>query len=184
MRTVAQTATRDKKLSTAGLNCYLISGVTMKFLCELEKFSTSYYYKRGIKGDLDWFLDMSRDKVLDMLPLYEPSKGPLVPFIFSCLRNRGSSVSRRENRKVPESQLTSLDLGTTNDNKTDNPGGALDGLEGREMVADTLSFHSLQVRADKLGLLVLVDKVAMNLKEEILTPMTKVYSWLYLKGEL
>jgi len=184
VRTDEQTAVRTKKLSDAGLNCYLTSGVTSKFLSELEKLSTSYYYKKGIKGDLDWLLDMARDKVLDMLPLYDSSKGPLVPFIFSCIRNRGSSVSRRENRKIPESFISLTAAGSQTDTLGDSIVGYMDSLESPEMEAETLYFHSFETRAVSLGLNIRIDEVKMNVKEGVLTPLSKVYAWLYLKGAL
>ena len=157
----------------------------MKFLRELEKLCTSYYYKKGLHGDLDWFLDMARDKVLDSLQAYDVSKGPLVPFIYSLIRNRGSSVSRRENRKIPESQLRSHtpDHSEGQDNLER---GGLDARASREMVADTMSFHSFMVRSESVGLRLFAEglETQMSVKEGLMTPLAQVYSWLYMKGEL
>lgn len=180
-RTEAQTEERNKKLSKAGMNCYYTEGISRKFLEELEKFSTHYFFKYGVKGDLDWWLDQSRDKVIDrLMQVYDPSKGPLVPFVTSCLRNKATNISRREGKKVSDDSY-GLDGGSQEINAQSSIIGS---QESRVLVEDDLHLHAFQIRASRLALSVDIQQIVNNTREGIFVPMATAYAWLRLKGEV
>lgn len=164
MASTDQKATRKKKLKSYGLNSYLTEGVTMQFLAELDKLATSVYYRYGVKDDLDYWLDVSRDKVLDLLPEYDATKGPLVPFIFSALRNKATNVSRRREKLTTDEALV--------------------GMEGLRYVTDDIPMYSLLKIAESRGITFDPDAVLADMREGIWTPMTAVAAWMHLKGVL
>ena len=157
---------RQKKLASYGLNCYLTEGESMKFLAALEKLATSVYYRYGIKDDLDFWLDESRDKVLDLLPKYDPSKGAFVPWVFSALRNKATNISRRGQKKQ------------------DDPNGeVMAGIEGKKYVVDDIAVYDFCRIGIVRGLEWDAEALLADVQEGIWSPMIQVAAWMQLKGE-
>ena len=159
---------RTKKLASYGLSCYLTEGISQRFLDHLNKFSTSIFHKYGVKGDLDWWLDEARDKVIDRLrTVYDPDKGPLVPFIMAILKNKATNVSRREGRKV-----------VVEEGEEDY----FSKLEGAEYVKVDTDAYVFQERALRMGLEIDIALVLKNFHEGYWSPMARAFAWLKLKG--
>jgi hypothetical protein len=156
---------RTRKLGAYGINCYLSEGLSQKFLDELEKFSTSIYYRYGIKEDLDYWLDESRDRILDRLPTYDPSKGAFVPWVFSRLRDKATNISRSGAKKL-----------------NDTDGDLMGGLEGRKYITDETGVWDFCKLGKERGLLWDAEALLADVQEGMWSPMIQVAAWLKLKG--
>lgn len=173
LRSDTATKERENKLSKAGLNCYLTEGFSAKFLFELEKLSTHYFYKWNVKAPLEVWLDLSRDHIIDVLPRkFNPEKGQLVPYIVTCLQRHSWKVSR-----LPEYKLAFEPSADSNDDVTVYGSSPV-------MVRDDLDVYAFERRAHDLGIQIDVEKVRDNLAEGIFSPMATVFGWLRAKGEL